>query len=220
MVQIDFLQSMHSGVKRDYIQRVVEFDKAQCASIAKKFDAEYWDGERQYGYGGYHYDGRWLPLAEKLAEYYGLEKGMRVLDVGCGKGYLLHELTVAVPGIEVVGLDISEYAIDGAKDEVRAFLEVGNAKRLPYGDGSFDLVISMGALHNLKIFDLYDALSEIERVRRGNAYVMVESYRNEREKMNLLYWQLTCESFYSPEEWHWIHTKAGYSGDYGFMYFE
>jgi len=217
---IDFLQGMHAGTRRDYVQRVVEFDKAECSAIAKKYGAEYWDGERQYGYGGYQYDGRWLGLAEQLAEHYGLKADMRVLDVGCGKGYLLYELTQVVPGIEVAGLDISAYAIEHSKEEIRPFLRQGNASELPYDDDSFDLVVSLGTLHNLKIFDLYKALSHIERVRKDGAYVMVESYRNEREKANLLYWQLTCESFYSPEEWQWIHEKAGYTGDFGFIYFE
>ena len=217
---IDFLQDMHTSTRRDYVQRVVEFDKADCSKIAKQFEADYWDGERQYGYGGYSYDGRWLPLAEKLAKHYGLKAGMKVLDVGCGKGFLLYELMQAVPGIEVAGLDVSAHAIENAKIEVQPFLTLGSANDLPYNDNEYDLVLSLGALHNLKIFDLYPALADIERVGRGDSYVMVESFRNEREKANLLYWQLTCESFYSPEEWQWIHAKAGYSGDFGFIYFE
>ena len=220
MAHVDFLQGMHASTKRDYVQRVVEFNKADCATVAKRFGAEYWDGPRQYGYGGYRYDGRWRALADTLAAHYGLKAGMRVLDVGCGKGFLLYELTQAVPGLEVAGLDISAYAIDAAKEEVKPFLSVGDAKALPYPDASFDLVLSLGALHNLKVFDLFDALAHIERVRRSGAYVMVESYRTEQEKVNLLYWQLTCESFYSPEEWQWIHAKAGYTGDFGFIYFE
>jgi len=217
---IDFVQGMHVATKRDYVQRVVEFDKAECSAVAKKFGAEYWDGARQYGYGGYQYDGRWRALAERLVEHYGLKPGMRVLDVGCGKGYLLYELTQVLPGIEVAGLDISTHAIENSKQEIRPFLREGTASDLPFEDDCFDLVVSLGVLHNLKIFDLYKALSHIERVRRGGAYVMVESYRNEREKANLLYWQLTCESFYSPEEWQWIYGKAGYTGDFGFIYFE
>ena len=220
MAHIDFLQSMHSSTKRDYVQRVVEFDKATCATVAKQFGEQYWDGAREYGYGGYRYDGRWYPLAEKLARHYGLKPGMRVLDVGCGKGYLLYELSQIVPGIELAGLDISRYAIENAKEEVRPYIRAGNANALPYADNSFDFVMSLGTLHNLKVFELFDAIAHIERVRRGGAYVMVESYRNEKEKVNLLYWQLTCESFYSPEEWQWLYAKAGYGGDYGFIYFE
>jgi SAM-dependent methyltransferase len=218
--RIDFTQALHTSTKRDYVARVVEFDKATCAEVASRFGQEYWDGERQYGYGGYRYDGRWRPIAERMAEHYGLKPGMRVLDVGCGKGFLLHEFTQVVPGIEVVGLDISAYGIANAKEEVRSSLIVGDASSLPFDSGSFDLVVSLGTLHNLGVEDLWSAVSEIERVSRAKKYIMIEAYRNQREKANLLYWQLTCKSFYSVEDWEWLYRKIGYSGDYGFIFFE
>lgn len=221
MARIDFIQNLHSTTKRNYVQRVVDHDKAECAAVARRFDRDYWDGERQYGYGGYHYDGRWLPIAQELARYYGLQAGCRVLDVGCGKGYLLHELTQAVPGLIVTGLDISSYAIKNAKPEVAASLRVGTASALPFADDSFDFVISLGTLHNLSLPDAWSAVQEIERVGIGNRkYIMVESYRDEREKANLLYWQLTCHSFHSPESWAWLYDRAGYVGDHGFIFFE
>lgn len=216
---IDFTQQLHEKTTRNYVARVANGDKAECAEIASRFGAEYWDGDRRYGYGGYRYDGRWRPIAERMAEAYALRPGNRILDVGCGKGYLLYEFTQIVPGVEVVGLDISAYGIEHAKDEVRASLTVGNAASLPYPDASFDLVVSLGTLHNLGVADLWSALSEVERVRRKNAYVMVESYRDEREKDNLLNWQLTCRSFYSVEDWEWIYAHVPYGGDYGFIYF-
>ena len=221
MAYVDFVMKLHSRTKRDYIQRVVDHDKAECAAIAKKWGYDYWDGERHHGYGGYHYDGRWRVVAEAMAKHYGLKPGDRILDVGCGKGFLLFEFTQVVRGIEVAGLDISDYAIENAKEEVKPFLRVGNAIDLPFEDASFDFVVSLGTLHNLRIFGLWKALTEIERVGKDGAkYVMVESYRNEQEKANLLYWQLTCESFYSPEEWEWIFRQTGYNGDYGCIYFE
>jgi SAM-dependent methyltransferase len=219
-LQIDFIQSLHANTRRNYVQRVVEFDKADCAMVAKRYGQEYWDGPRQFGYGGYRYDGRWRPVAERIAAHYGLKPSMRILDVGCGKGYLLYEFTQILPGIEVAGLDVSAYAIEAAKVEVKPFLSIGRAEDLPYADASFDFVISLGTLHNLPISELFPALAQIERVRRGPAYVMVESFRSEREKANLLCWQLTCESFHSPRDWKWIYDKAGYTGDYGFIYFE
>jgi SAM-dependent methyltransferase len=220
MAYIDFIQQLHSSTKRDYVQRVVDYDKAQCAAVAKQFGADYWDGDRRYGYGGYSYDGRWRPIADAMARYYGLKPGDRILDVGCGKGYLLYEFTQVVPGVEVVGLDISEYAIANAKEEVRPFLRVGHANQLPYDTRQFDFVVSLGALHNLYIFDLKKALQEIERVGKDKKYITFESYRNEREKANLLYWQLTCESLFTPQEWEWLFGEYGYSGDYGCMFFE
>lgn len=218
--RIDFIQALHASTKRDYVGRVVESDKAECAAIAGLYGADYWDGDRRYGYGGYRYDGRWRPIAERMVGHYGLKAGMRILDVGCGKGYLLYEFTQIVPGIEVAGIDISAYGIEHAKEEVRPFLTVGSAAKLPYETGSFDFVVSLGTFHNLPIAELWSAVSEVERVGRGAKYIMVESYRDEREKVNLLYWQLTCKSFYSTEDWAWLYDKIGYGGDYGFIFFE
>src|SRR5580704_15305603 len=118
MEQIDFIGGVHQSTKRDYVARVVEHDKAEVAEIATRFGEEYWDGPRHLGYGGYRYDGRWLPIAQAMAERYGLKSGSRVLDVGCGKGFLLYEFTQAVPGIEICGVDISEYAIEHSKEEI------------------------------------------------------------------------------------------------------
>jgi protein-L-isoaspartate(D-aspartate) O-methyltransferase len=217
--RIDFTQTLHQSTTRDYVARVVEHDKAESAAIAGQFGADYWDGDRRYGYGGYRYDGRWLPVAQAMASHYALTPGQRVLDVGCGKGFLLHEFTRAVPGVDVAGIDVSAYALEHAKPEVRSSITLGSAASLPYADASFDLVVSLGALHNLGVADLFAALGEIQRVSRGRAYVMVESYRDEREKANLLYWQLTCRSFYAVADWEWVFRAAGYRGDYGFIFF-
>lgn len=220
MAEIDFLSSLHKRTQRDYLQRVTAYDKAACAEVAFRFDYDYWDGDRRYGYGGYRYDGRWRPVADAIASHYGLQAGARILDVGCGKAFLLHELTQAVPGVEVVGLDCSRYALDHAKEEVRPFLVHGSAEKLPFPDKSFDLVISLNTLHSLYLYDLWAALTEIERVGRGGKYLCVEAYRNEREKVNLMYWQLTCRAFHTPQEWAWLYQRAGYTGDYSFIYFE
>ena len=132
----------------------------------------------------------------------------------------MYDLTQVVPGLKVQGIDISAYGIEHAKEEVQPFLRVGNANQLPFEDRSFDLVISINTLHNLHCYDLEKALKEIERVGKESKYIVVESYRNEEEKANLLYWQLTCESFYTPEEWQWWLNYAGYQGDHSFIYFE
>ncbi|MCC3405793.1 MAG: class I SAM-dependent methyltransferase [Microcoleus sp. PH2017_10_PVI_O_A] len=220
MADIDFLSTVHKRTKRDYLGRVNEFPKAEAAKLAKKFDRDYWDGDRKVGYGGYHYDGRWRTVADAMVKHYNLKAGDRILDVGCGKAFLLYDFTQAVPGVEVAGIDISEYGIASAKEEVRPFLQGCSATELPFADNSFDLVISLNTLHNLYCFELDRALREIERVGNGNKYIVVESYRNEEEKANLLYWQLTCESFYTPDEWQWWFDRCGYTGDSSFIYFE
>ena len=222
MAYLDFLSPYHKRTERDYIARVIdpEFSKARAAELAKLWGYDYWDGDRRTGYGGYTYDGRWLTLAENMAAHYGLKPGDKVLDVGCGKAFQLFEFTRAVPGIEVAGIDISSYAIEHAKEEVRPFLQVGNAAALPFENNSFDLVFSINTLHNLHTFHLEKAFKEMMRVSRRHKYLCVESYRNESEKANLLYWQLTCEGFYTPEEWQWWFVLTGYDGDHSFIFFE
>ncbi len=142
-----------------------------------------------------------------------------MLDIGCGKGFLLHEMSLLVPGLEVFGLDVSDYAIANAKEEIKDRVQIGNAISLPFPDKHFDLVFSLTTLHNLHNYDLDRALREMERVGKRK-YLCVESYRNETEKANLLYWQVTCEAFCTPEEWNWWFKLTGFSGDYSFIFFE
>lgn len=220
MAYIDFISSLHKATKRDYIGRVISDDKAECAVVAKQYGYDYWDGDRKYGYGGYRYDGRWKSVAEKMASHYKLKPGQRILDVGCGMAHLLYEFSQVVPGIEVKGIDISDYALKHAKEEIRDSLQYGKAQEIPFEDNFFDLVISLTTLHNLKVFDLKKAVQEIERVSKGNSYIMVESFRNDREEVNMLYWQLTCASYYSVDEWEWLYKEWGYTGDYSFIFFE
>lgn len=220
MAELDFISLVHKQTKRDYVARVTEYPKELAAEKAKQWGYDYWDGDRKTGYGGMRYDGRWEKVARAMVEHYGIKPGDRILDVGCGKGFLLYDFTQVLPGVEVVGLDISEYAIENAKPEIQSQLQVGNANALPFEDNSFDFVVSINTVHNLHSYDLKKALQEIERVGRGNKYLCVESYRNESEKTNLLYWQLTCEAFCTPQEWEWWFKETGYSGDYSFIYFE
>ena len=220
---IDFMSSVHKQHKRDYLARVndFEFPKAKAAELAKKFEFDYWDGDRRINYGGYKYlEGRWTPIAQKMINHYGLNNSSRILDVGCGKGFLLYEFTKLLPGVTISGLDRSVYAIENSKEEVRENLALGSALKLPFNDDSFDLVVSINTLHCLHNFELEVALTEIERVSAKDKYLCVESFRNEIEKTNLLYWQVTCEMFCSPEAWEWWFSKTGYTGDHSFIFFE
>jgi protein-L-isoaspartate(D-aspartate) O-methyltransferase len=222
MAYIDFMSSLHKSTKREYLARVndPEFPKAKAAELAKKWGYDYWDGDRRICYGGYNYiPGRWAPVAKAMADHYQLKAGDRVLDVGCGKGFQLYELALAVPGLEIYGIDISEYAIENAHEGVKDRLQVGNATSLPFDDGFFDYVFSINTLHNLFNYQLDAALREIVRVSSDRSYICVESYRNEMEKANLLYWQVTCRIFASPAEWQWWFDKTGYDRDHSFIFF-
>ena len=220
MAYVDFVSLVHKSTKRDYVERVNGYPKAEAAVLAKKWGYDYWDGDRRICYGGYTYDGRWQKVAKAMIVHYDLKPGDRILDVGCGKGFLAYDFTQVMPGLEVVGIDISEYAIENAVEGIKPNLQVGHAKELPFEDDSFDLVISLNTVHNLYCNELDSALREIERVGKKDKYICVESYRNEEEKVNLLYWQVTCEAFNTPDEWQWWFNNAGYTGDHSFIYFE
>ena len=217
---VNITTALHESSNREYLPRMVD-DKVNCMKIAKQYGQDYWDGDRRYGYGGYNYmPGRWKPVAEALVEKYDLNNNSSVLDVGCGKAFLLYELKLLLPDLRVAGFDISEHGLADAKEEIRDSLFIHRAEKpYPFEDNEFDLVISLGCFHNLRIFELEKALAEVERVgKRG--YVMLESYRNELEQFNLQCWALTCESFFDPEEWCWIYNRFSYTGDYEFIYFE
>ena len=222
-MEIDFMSALHKSTERDYLGRVndVDYPKAKAAKLAKKFSYDYWDGDRRICYGGYKYiEGRWEKVASALVKHYKLNDKVKILDIGCGKGYLLYDFLKVLPNAEIYGLDISNYAIENSKDEIRPFLKLGSATNLPWEDNFFDLVISINTLHCLHSFDLEKALKEMERVGKSSKYLCVESYRNEIEKANLLYWQVTCEAFNTPEEWMWWFKLTGYNGDHSFIYFD
>ena len=217
---VNITTALHESSNREYLPRMID-DKANCMIIAKQYEKDYWDGDRRYGYGGDRYmPGRWKPVAEKLIQNYSLTNESSVLDVGCGKGYLLFELKLLLPGLRVAGLDISEHGLADAPKEIKDSLIKQRAQdNYPFENNEFDLVISLGCFHNLRVFDLEKALAETERVGK-QGYVMLESYRNELELFNLQCWALTCESFFDHEEWPWIYEHFGYTGDYEFIYFK
>jgi len=220
MAYIDFLTPLHKKTERNYLKRMYEFPKSKAIEIAKQYGYEYWDGDRKFGYGGYKYDGRWQVVAEAMIKHYHLKAGDRILDIGCGKAFLLYEFLKINPELKVYGIDISEYAINNSIQDVKPYLQIADASNLQFKDNSFDLVFSINTLHNLYCYDLVNALTEIERVAKKNKYIVVESYRNEIEKVNLMCWVLTGECFFTPDEWQWWFDLSNYAGDHSFIYFE
>jgi len=191
--------------------RVTDADRA----IARQFGRDYFDGDRIHGYGGYHYHPRfWQPTVRRFHDHYGLKPRDRVLDVGCAKGFMLHDFKELIPGLTVAGIDISEYAIANAKEEVKPSLRVGDAKKLPYDDRSFDLVIAINTIHNLELLECKQALREIQRVTRRHAFVVVDAWRNEEERDRLQRWVVTCRTAMHVEEWRRLFDEVGYEGDY------
>ena len=218
MNEVGFLAPLHTITRRDYLARM-NAEKPYCCEVAKQWGEEYWDGDRKYGYGGYHYDGRWMRVAQKMAVHYDLNPMDRILDIGCGKGHLLYEFGLLLPSVEASGVDISQYAHHHAKEGVAHFYN--SCTSLPYEDDSQDFVYSINVFHNLGARELKRAVEEMNRVAKPGAskYICVESYRNEQEKFNLQCWALTCEQFHNPDDWKWLLHEYGYDGDIEFIYF-
>jgi len=188
--------------------------------LSRRFGKDYFDGDRLLGYGGYYYDGRWKPIVKRFRDYYQLAEDASVLDVGCAKGFMLHDFKQFMPNLTVAGIDISEYAIENAMETVRPFLSVGNAKNLPYGDKSFDLVVCINTLHNLPFEECKQSVREIQRVSKRHAFIMVDAWRTEEELKRLEKWLLTAQTYMHVDEWKKFFNEVGYTGDYYWCFME
>lgn len=213
MVEINLLKNYPES-KRPIEERAKTVTEADRA-VAKKFGREYFDGTRNQGYGGYYYHPRfWEPVVPTFQKYYGLTAKSSILDVGCGKGFMIYDFQRLIPGITVAGLDISQYAIDNAKEEVKPFVRVGNAKDLPYENNSFDLVICINTVHNLPLEECKQAIKEIQRVTRKDAFITVDAWRTKEEKERMQKWNLTAETYMHVDDWKKLFVEVGYKGDY------
>ena len=208
------LLKKYPETKRDLSKRGNEKTE-EDRIIARRFDKEFFDGDRKNGYGGYYYNSKfWTEVVKDLNYFYKLKSGSKILDIGCGKGFMLFDFMKLNPNFVLEGIDISDYAITNAVPEVKKFLKVGDAKNLPYEDNSFDLVISINTTHNLEINQCKKALSEMERVSRKDKYLIVDAYSNEIEKDRIFAWNLTAKTILSTNEWISLFEEAGYTGLY------
>ena len=217
--KLNFVTHNHKKTKRNFLERMIN-RKVYCMKVAKKYDYNYWDGDRKFGYGGYKYiKGYHTSIAKKLIKKYSLNEKSKILDIGCGKGFLIYELQKLTKSSEIYGCDNSLYAIKNAKQEIKKNIVFHDArKKFKYHDGYFDLVISINVLHNLRLSHLEKCIKEIERM--GNSkFICVESYRNEMEQFNLQCWALTAETIIDEDSWKWFFEKSCYTGDYEFIYF-
>jgi SAM-dependent methyltransferase len=210
MSELNIIKFLHEGTKRDYYARM-NSNKPACMKIAREFGKEYFDGYRSTGYGGYYYDGRFKAVAKALKEKYDLDKNSKILDFGCGKGFLMHDLKDLL-GCVVRGIDISDYASH------TAFSLQPISKNIFFQD-DYDLIISLGTLHSLRLYELTEMLRRIQDHSR-HSYITVDSYRTEEELCNLQCWTLTCRSFFTPSEWIYLFKEYRYTGDYEFLFFE
>lgn len=212
MAEVDLLHALPK-VKRN-IQKRKDAKDASVIALAKQFGETYFDGAREFGYGGYYYDGRWIPVARDIVAHFDLKPGMRVLDVGCAKGFLVKDLMIVCPGLEAFGLDVSLYALQLCEPEVVGRLHLGTAEQLPFPDRSFDCVLSLNTVHNFPRPRAIKVMQEIERVSGGRAFVQVDSYYTPEQKEIFESWVLTAEFYDYPDGWRQLFKQAGYSGDY------
>ena len=216
-IEINLLRN-YPKTKRDPKARGAEKTEADRA-IARQFGKDFFDGERKYGYGGFHYNPRfWKPVIPDLIEHFSLTKNSSVLDVGCGKGFMLHDLVEALPSINVAGIEVSNYAVDNCIQTMKPYLQVADARQLPFPDNSFDVVISINTLHNLEKKDFKVAINEIERVSKGSSFITVDAYNTEDERIAMEAWNLTARTVMHINEWKDFFKEIGYTGDfYWFM---
>jgi ubiquinone/menaquinone biosynthesis C-methylase UbiE len=187
----------------------------QDRTIARQFGKDFFDGDRLRGYGGYQYHERfWKDTVRRFRDYYKLPENASILDVGCGKGFMMHDFKKYMPKCTVAGLDISTYAIENTIDDMKPFVKVGTAKSLPYPDKSFDLVISINTVHNLTLEDCKQSLREIQRVSKGHSFIVVDAWRNHEERERMMKWNLTALTYMHAEDWKKLFAEVGYTGDY------
>jgi len=192
-------------------QQVSDADR----TIARQFDEQYFDGGRLHGYGGYNYHPRfWQATVKRFRDHYQLAKDARILDVGCAKGFMLHDFKDLMPDLQIAGIDISKYGIENAKETAKPYLRVGNAVELPFEDDSFDLVISINTIHNLALEECKQSLQEIQRVSKSHAFLTVDAWRNAEEEERMKKWNLTALTYMHVDDWKTLFEEVGYSGDY------
>ena len=210
-MEINLLSSL-PVIKRSILKRKIN-KSTKIIKESKKFGQKYFDGPRKYGYGGYYYDGRWKPVAKKIISHYKLKKGSKILDVGCGKGFLIKDLQDL--GMDVYGLDISEYAIKNCHNDISARIHLGSANKLPFKSNTFDFTISINCIHNLNPKNCIIAIKEMMRVTKTNKiFVQVDSYDTKEDKRLFLNWVLTATTHFYPSGWIKLFKKAKYKGDW------
>ncbi len=214
MAEIDLMKRYPKTIRKDIIEERIEVSE-EDKKIARQFGWEYFDGPRRLGLGGYHYDSKYFtPVVKDMIEYYDLTNESSILDVGCAKGFMLHDFKGTLPGITVAGIDISTYCLDNAMESVKPFLKYASCDDLPFDDDSFDLVIAIATIHNLDIEGVKKSIEEIMRVTKKDAFIKVNGYEMEEERQELENWNLVAKTILHVDEWKKIFDEVRYTGDY------
>ena len=216
MAEVNLLRSLPST--RRSIAARASAKTEDHVRISRQYGVEYFDGPREYGYGGYSYDGRWVPVATDIIEHFGLNPGDRVLDVGCAKGFLVKDLVDQ--GMDAFGIDVSDYALMNCMPEVVGRLHLGSADNLPFPSGSFGAVVAINSIHNLPRDLCGHALAEIERLAPSRGFVQVDSYHTIEQKASFQEWVLTAEYHGYPSDWRALFDEVGYTGDWNWTIVE
>lgn len=219
MPELDIYQYLHTRSDRDYLSRVNAM-KPGIMELSSEFGFDYWDGDRSFGYGGYRYiDGLLDDFIDSMIENYDLNNSSSIIDLGCGKGFMLAELKKRLPQAKLLGLDRSDYAISNAHEAVRENVKITDCRlALPFSDEEFDLAFSTGLIHNFQLGEAFGFLQEMKRISR-QSYFMTESYKTINQMFNLQCWALTARTLLSTQDWRWLMDKAKYDRDYEFIYF-
>lgn len=210
MAEVNLLRSLPQGKRNVKARETAKTE--EHIRISREYGEMYFDGPREYGYGGYSYDGRWQSVAQDIVDHFGLKPGDKVLDVGCAKGFLVKDLRAL--GIDAVGVDVSQYGLDHAENEAKDHLQIASADSLPFADASFDAVLAINSIHNLDRDGCVRAVKEIERLAPGKGFIQVDSYHTPEQKEVFESWVLTAKFYDYPEGWLKVYEEAGYTGDY------
>lgn len=184
--------------------------------IASYRGKEYYDGARENGYGGFKYDGRWKKVVDSMCKEYNLNENSSILQIGCEKGFLLHDFHEKFPGIKIRGTEISDYAIENAMPSVKKFIVKSPPANLPFKEHEFDFVIGIGVVYTLNLADAIKCLKEIQRVGRGKIFITLGAYRDAKGERLFRHWTLLGCTILHVDEWVEVLKEAGYTGDYFF----
>jgi SAM-dependent methyltransferase len=217
MARLNLMSRYPKTNRNNYIGRSTSLSDDKIL-LARQFGKDYFDGPRELGLGGYHYDPKFFRnVVEDFIKYYQLNNESSILDVGCGKGFMIHDFMDKLPNAKIAGLDISKYCLDNAISTASPFLVLGNCDNLPWENESFDLVIAIATIHNLDYAGVKKSLQEIVRVTKKNAYIKINGYTTEEELLKLNGWNLVAKTILHENEWIRLFEETGYIYDYDFF---